>query len=142
VRRAGLARLRPLWSIGLCEDGEKHGDVAVVVGVAVDGDEVVDAVLGRERGVVSLRLAVVFGKPPDADPQYAASANASGVGAPDELPATVEAPFQLLTENEVCAPRGRMRYFRERKRVCLGGGTVPQIARGAGSATALVCSGS
>jgi hypothetical protein len=53
--------------MGVCEDREEHRDVCVVVGMAMDGDEVADAVLGRERGVVSLQLAVVIRKPPDAD---------------------------------------------------------------------------
>lgn len=64
--QSGL-RLHPGWLLRLCEDREEHRDVPVVVGVAVDGDEVADAVLGRERGVVALQLTVVIREPPDAD---------------------------------------------------------------------------
>jgi hypothetical protein len=58
-----------LWPVLLDsrEDREKHRDVAVVVGVAVDGDEVGDAVLGCERGVMALELPVRVREPVERD---------------------------------------------------------------------------
>lgn len=54
-----------MWPVlfGSREDRGKHRDVAVVVGVAVDGDEVGDAVLGGERGVMAFELPVGVREP-------------------------------------------------------------------------------
>jgi hypothetical protein len=48
----------PSELLTLRKEGEQHRDVAIVVGVTVDRDEVGDAVLRGERRVVSLELSV------------------------------------------------------------------------------------
>jgi hypothetical protein len=49
------------------EDREEYCDIAVVVRVAVDRDEVADAVFGRKRGIVPLELAVLIRESIQAD---------------------------------------------------------------------------
>ena len=64
-----IARLRPFPSFSGAsgEDREEDRDVGIVVCVAVDRDEVADAVLGREGGVMSFELSVVVGEAVEGD---------------------------------------------------------------------------
>ena len=66
IKPVGTTQLWPVL-LDSREDREKHRNVAVVVGVAVAGDEVGDAVLGGKRGVMAFELPVGIREPVEGD---------------------------------------------------------------------------